>query len=150
MPAAYFSWAEYQFMNGVLPKIRNKDHGMAVAVISNCNAHNNRLEYLKELMDNGVSVDSYGSCMHNKEFPRGLGNNYLDEKTSLISTYKFTIAFENSNYKDYVTEKLFSCFVAGSVPSTFSYNLVIKPYSSHGHIKRARFWSFSTFCNFCS
>jgi hypothetical protein len=33
-------------------------------------------------------------------------------------TYKFAIAFENSNAEDYVTEKLFGAFAAGAVPST--------------------------------
>ncbi len=37
-------------------------------------------------------------------------------KLSVIRHYKFTLAFENSNTEDYVTEKFFHALVAGSVP----------------------------------
>ncbi|KAH3767477.1 glycoprotein 3-alpha-L-fucosyltransferase A [Pelomyxa schiedti] len=114
VPAPYFSWAEYDFMSPVVPKTAKS---MAVALISNCHAMNNRLQYLSALMDAGVTVDSFGSCLKNAEFPSTLHTgNYFDEKIALTRNYKFAIAFENSNTKDYVTEKLFATFVAGAVP----------------------------------
>ncbi len=38
-------------------------------------------------------------------------------KRSLMRSYKFAIAFENSNSPDYVTEKLFQPLAEGTVPS---------------------------------
>jgi hypothetical protein len=40
----------------------------------------------------------------------------LTSKKDIITKYKFTFAFENSNTNDYVTEKLFGPLEAGSVP----------------------------------
>jgi hypothetical protein len=37
-------------------------------------------------------------------------------KHDILPKYKFHLAFENSNTKDYVTEKLFHAFRAGTVP----------------------------------
>ncbi len=39
-----------------------------------------------------------------------------DTKMEMIARYKFTLAFENSIAKDYVTEKFFDSLLAGSVP----------------------------------
>ena len=34
-----------------------------------------------------------------------------------MSRYKFTICFENTNnVKDYITEKMFDCFLSGTIP----------------------------------
>lgn len=44
------------------------------------------------------------------------GGDYNGAKTAVVSTYKFTMSFENSETDDYVTEKLFGVLVAGSVP----------------------------------
>ncbi len=41
----------------------------------------------------------------------------VDDKLSTQSKYKFTLCFENAcGYPGYVTEKIFDCFAAGSVP----------------------------------
>ena len=39
-----------------------------------------------------------------------------DQKTDYLKQYKFTIAFENESALNYVTEKIFHAFVAGSIP----------------------------------
>ena len=57
-----------------------------------------------------VGVDSLGACLNNMPYPDGLSQ--LD----LLARYKFVIAFENSKYPDYVTERIFNAWVAGAVP----------------------------------
>jgi hypothetical protein len=37
-------------------------------------------------------------------------------KIDTISKYKFVLAFENTNSKDYVTEKIYHAFLAGTIP----------------------------------
>ena len=71
--------------------------------VSNCKATNNRLSYAHELSKH-IDVDIYGKC----------GNLTCRRKTEescnkmLKRKYKFYLAFENSNCKDYITEKLFN------------------------------------------
>jgi|EP01043_Picozoa_sp_COSAG02_P031770 hypothetical protein len=49
-------------------------------------------------MDAGVSVDSYGRCLHNREEGRRRDNDAsgATNKIDLLRKYKFAIAFENS------------------------------------------------------
>jgi len=70
--------------------------------VSNCGARNGRLNYAREL-GKYINVDIYGAC-GSKRCPRSSANkcfNLLDKD------YKFYLAFENSNCKDYITEKFF-------------------------------------------
>ena len=54
-------------------------------------------------------VDSGGRYKNN------LGHR-VDDKLSFLSRYKFTIAYENSSYPGYVTEKIADAFAADSLP----------------------------------
>lgn len=68
-------------------------------IASNCGGHNNRYHYVKSLQKH-IDVDVYGKC-GNKQCQKDECFHLLKKK------YKFYLAFENSNCKDYVTEKLF-------------------------------------------
>ncbi|TYI41277.1 hypothetical protein ES332_A01G008800v1 [Gossypium tomentosum] len=105
VPVGYFSWAEYDIMAPVIPK---SEKALAAAFISNCIACNFRLEALLELEKENIKIDSYGLCHRNRE--GGV------DKVEILKRYKFSLAFENSNEEDYVTEKFFQSLVAGSVP----------------------------------
>ena len=69
VPVGYFSWAEYPMMDPPRPKTKR---ALGAAFISNCGAHNDRLAIMRALIDNGVSVDSYGACDQNTPGGRGL------------------------------------------------------------------------------
>nr|VZI11559.1 unnamed protein product [Spirometra erinaceieuropaei] len=83
-----------------LPKCHAGRKKKAVALISNLNARNNRLEYIKELAKH-TDVDVYGRGRLNCS---RIGDACLRE---LALKYKFYLAFENSNCVDYITEKFF-------------------------------------------
>ncbi len=70
--------------------------------VSNCNARNNRLGYAKELAKY-IDVDIYGPC-GNMNCPRKQAKKCFG---MLNKQYKFYLAFENSNCKDYITEKFY-------------------------------------------
>ncbi|GAB1604738.1 glycoprotein 3-alpha-L-fucosyltransferase A-like [Argonauta hians] len=70
--------------------------------VSNCGAQNNRQEYAMEL-SNYIQVDIYGACGTFK-CPRNTAEKCFD---MLNKDYKFYLAFENSNCRDYITEKFF-------------------------------------------
>ncbi|GAB6029232.1 hypothetical protein CHUAL_005000 [Chamberlinius hualienensis] len=70
--------------------------------VSNCGAQNGRNAYAAQLGKH-IEVDVYGTC-GKLQCPRN------DQKKcfSMLNTdYKFYLSFENSNCKDYITEKFF-------------------------------------------
>ncbi|XXG60967.1 hypothetical protein AAC387_Pa04g2740 [Persea americana] len=105
VPVGYFSWAEYDIMSPVHEKTEN---ALAAAFISNCGARNFRLQALDKLEKLDIKIDSYGACHRNHDG--------RVDKLATLRRYKFSLAFENSNEEDYVTEKFFQSLVAGSVP----------------------------------
>ncbi|XP_069935654.1 glycoprotein 3-alpha-L-fucosyltransferase A isoform X3 [Cherax quadricarinatus] len=70
--------------------------------VSNCGARNNRLQYAKEL-GKYIGVDIFGAC-GTKRCPRSNSAKCFE---MLNKDYKFYLAFENSNCRDYITEKFF-------------------------------------------
>ncbi|CAF0874790.1 unnamed protein product [Adineta steineri] len=95
---------------------KDKD-AYAVWIISNCNAHNGRQDFVGKLM-NEIKIDSYGSCLNNK---KGYSARMVDNANA-YKKYKFVIAIENSNCFDYVTEKLVKAVEGGSIPIVAGYN----------------------------
>ena len=96
------------FLNATgLPKHPNRNYAegkskMVAWFVSNCHAGNGRQNYADEL-EKYVAVDVYGLC--------GTPCPKMDGKTcfDLLDTeYRFYLAFENSNCKDYVTEKVYN------------------------------------------
>lgn len=64
--------------------------------------------------------DTYFSVQQvSGEYSSRYGGNYNAMKMAIVSTYKFTMSFENSATDDYVTEKLFGVLAAGSVPCKY-------------------------------
>lgn len=102
--APYEKWTYYkdavhqhdQFVNYAANKTKK-----VAWFVSNCGSRNRRLDYAREL-SKYIQVDIYGTC-GTFHCPRS------DQKCFelLERDYKFYLAFENSNCRDYITEKLF-------------------------------------------
>lgn len=59
--------------------------------------------------------DFYGIGWEKKEFPSYKGK--INNKIEVLKNYKFSICYENQNHiKGYVTEKIFDCFYAKTIP----------------------------------
>lgn len=108
VPYPYFETG-YKALLTVPPKPK---HQFTNAFISSNFNHSKRIEYLQELMSY-IKIDSYGKLFKNADLPDDEGEK---TKNDFISTYKFTLAFENAIAPDYVTEKFFQPLIAGSVP----------------------------------
>ncbi|XP_064599190.1 3-galactosyl-N-acetylglucosaminide 4-alpha-L-fucosyltransferase FUT3-like [Liolophura sinensis] len=69
-------------------------------VNSHCHTpHSKRLEYMKELSQY-IPVDMYGGCFKLKCHIN------TEDCTNLLTQYKFYLAMENGNCRDYITEKV--------------------------------------------
>ncbi|WOL02795.1 hypothetical protein Cni_G11514 [Canna indica] len=127
VPVGYFSWAEYDIMAPMHPKTED---ALAAAFISNCASRNFRLQALETLENLDIKIDSFGACHHNRD-------GHVD-KVEALKRYKFSLAFENSNEEDYVTEKFFQSLVAGAIPVVVGAPNIEEFSPSHGsvlHIK---------------
>ncbi|XP_017154423.1 alpha-(1,3)-fucosyltransferase B-like [Drosophila miranda] len=102
-------------LNGPSPSV--------VFLNSDCDTMSGREDYMKELMRH-INVDSFGSCLRNKDLPASLQNDYLNNLYSpkllrFLSRYKFMIAIENAVCEDYITEKFWRPLVVGVIPIYF-------------------------------
>uniref|UniRef100_A0A6P7FLX8 Fucosyltransferase n=1 Tax=Diabrotica virgifera virgifera TaxID=50390 RepID=A0A6P7FLX8_DIAVI len=81
-------------------------------------------DYLVKELSKYIQIDSYGSCLKNKDFPSGLSELYpldvYNEKyMEFISKYKFIISIENAACQDYISEKFWRPLIVGSIPIYF-------------------------------
>ncbi|CAI9728030.1 alpha-1,3-fucosyltransferase 10-like [Octopus vulgaris] len=88
-------------------------------VHSDCDTPSDRDTYVKYLQKY-MKIDSYGSCLHNKDLPKHLVDpiNGMSHKDfyKLIAKYKFAFSMENGICDDYMTEKLWRPLMVGTVP----------------------------------
>ncbi|XP_058984271.1 alpha-(1,3)-fucosyltransferase B-like isoform X1 [Musca domestica] len=104
-------------------KSRYKDHALVLFIQSDCDTMSGRDDYVKELM-NYIKVDSFGTCLKNRNLPDRLqklqhdylNNLYAPELLKFIGRYKFVISYENGVCEDYITEKFWRPLIAGSIP----------------------------------
>lgn len=75
-----------------------------------------RIEFFKKL-SKYKKVDSGGRVLNNLGYR-------IDNKLEFISNYKFTLAFENSSFPGYTTEKIFEPMMANSIPLYWGNELI--------------------------
>lgn len=78
-----------------------------------------RIDFVRYLMDHYMRVDCPGKALHNVDIAELSARRNKDwhvSKCNVISRYKFSVAFENSNTDGYITEKLTDAFMANTIP----------------------------------
>lgn len=94
-------------------------------VISNPNAKE-RIDFFHKLSQY-KKVDSGGRFLNNISKP-------VEDKIEFIKDYKFTIAFENSSYPGYTTEKIVDPMIVHSIPIYWGNPLVHKDFNTKSFI----------------
>jgi len=103
--APYERWQYYN--PNVRTKIQERNYAanktkQVAWFVSNCGARNGRLNYARQL-GKFINVDIYGACGSHRCARTSAAKCF----NLLNQDYKFYLAFENSNCKDYITEKFF-------------------------------------------
>jgi len=81
-------------------------------------------------------IDSAGKLYNNTGFE-------LTDKIDFIKDFKFVIAFENSTYPGYVTEKIYEPFISNCIPIYWGSELVIKDFNPKRFINCHDFKNFT-------
>ena len=116
-----------------------KDRQFCSFVYSNEYALTNRDDFFLMLSEY-KKVNSGGRHLNN------IGTRVLD-KIEYLSRHKFTIAFENSTYPGYTTEKILDGFLSNSVPIYFGNPLIGHEFSDKSFINLHNFDSFESAIN---
>ncbi|KAL2927597.1 putative fucosyltransferase-like protein [Bienertia sinuspersici] len=103
-PDAAFGWPQE---HGTASVLRSMESAQYYAENNIANARGKGYDVI---MTTSLSsdIDSYGGCHRNRDG--------RVDKVETLKRYKFSLAFENSNEEDYVTEKFFQSLVAGTIP----------------------------------
>jgi len=118
VPVPYISWHDFGLME-ITPEqsdwLSSKTQtSLACAFVSNCHFPK-RNKMIRDLQKY-LGVDSYGGCENNKNEKELVSGTRNENKLNLMRSYKFSLAFENSETIDYVTEKFWGSLLAGAVP----------------------------------
>jgi hypothetical protein len=74
-------------------------------------------------------AQKHGERKSRKDIPTDVKRKNADTLTNrghqAVSRFKFALSFENSIAQDYVTEKFYHPLIAGSVPVTQPYSLIL-------------------------
>nr|WP_276561050.1 glycosyltransferase family 10 [Vibrio scophthalmi] len=86
----------------------------------------------------GTDFDLYGMGWDKSDFPSYKGS--VDDKLKAMSNYKFTLCYENQcNIDGLISEKIFDCFYARSVPIFWGANNVEKYIPEECFIDKRKF-----------
>ena len=108
--------------------------GFCSFVVSNCFADDVRAVFYDKL-------SQYKTVASGGRFRNNIGGAVADKK-KFQSEYKFAIAFENTSYDGYCTEKLMEAFAAGAVPIYWGDPGVVKDFNPESFINAHDFKSF--------
>ncbi len=122
----YYRWPLYNLYGIDIPEIDNsKRTKFCCMVVSNdrCTYRNLFFERLSKINH----VDSGGKYKNNVGGP-------VNDKNEFLKEYKFTLAFENSSYPGYTTEKILQAKKAGCIPIYWGNPLVAKDFNPESFI----------------
>ena len=108
--------------------------GFCSFVVSNCFADDVRAVFYDKL-------SQYKTVASGGRFRNNIGGAVADKK-KFQSEYKFAIAFENTSYDGYCTEKLMEAFAAGAVPIYWGDPGVVKDFNPESFINAHDYNSF--------
>lgn len=108
--------------------------GFCSFVVSNCFADDVRAVFYDKL-------SQYKTVASGGRFRNNIGGAVADKK-NFQSEYKFAIAFENTSYDGYCTEKLMEAFAAGAVPIYWGDPGVVKDFNPESFINAHDYNSF--------
>lgn len=139
----YVFWKDYNHHDLLYPKFNtiieeNKKSKFCCFVVSNPIA-TERIDFFNKL-SLYKKIDSGGKFLNNVGGPIG-------DKHEFMKPYRFMIAFENSSYPGYVTEKIYECFFTNTIPIYWGSQMISRDFNPKRILDRNSFESDDVFIN---
>ncbi|WP_316841418.1 glycosyltransferase family 10 domain-containing protein [Pedobacter gandavensis] len=91
-----------------------KKLSMIVSSLSfNVGNYTKRLKLLRKILSSDLDIDIYGKGFH---IPDQRYKGFVEHKHTALLPYEYSIAIENSNEKNYITEKFVDCAICNTIP----------------------------------
>ena len=75
-----------------------------------------RNKYFSALGAKGFPVDSIGLCDHNADVPIGMTIDTSEGRIEIMKKYRFVLAFDRTNDKDFISTMVWEALSSGSIP----------------------------------
>ena len=93
---------------------KSKKLSMIVSSLSfNIGNYTKRMKLLRSILSSDLDIDVYGKGFNISD-PRYKG--FVEYKHTALLPYEYSIAIENSNEKNYITEKFVDCAICNTIP----------------------------------
>lgn len=113
IPLLYYSEINYPNLQATPNQTFDRLIPGAAFLARNCQSHNGfREQFVKDLAATDFRVDRLGDCLHDTDSKIGLDAS----KVEIVAPYMFSLAVENQREDDYITEKLWESYSAGTIP----------------------------------
>jgi hypothetical protein len=133
----YVYWKSLDYKKLIFPDFKNiiDNHPKSkfcCFVVSNPKSVR-RIDFFKKLSQY-QTVDSGGKVNNNMGY-------LVSDKLAFMSPYKFMIAYENSCFSGYVTEKIYECFFTNTIPIYWGSPDIFKDFNPKRILNRLEFTS---------
>ncbi|MGX9145833.1 glycosyltransferase family 10 domain-containing protein [Mesorhizobium sp. 128a] len=129
------SWWKDTLARPIMPKTK----AASVALFQSAGTNSSRRVDLATELTRYIQIDSYGRYLNN----RSVAGPDLGPKTKIetIARHRFCFAMENAIETDYVTEKIYDAFMAGTVPIYLGAPNVDEFVPTHSYVDASAFAS---------
>jgi Glycosyltransferase family 10 (fucosyltransferase) C-term len=116
IPLTHYDFGQYNLRDRTPVDFDTAKPAAIYLADSNCAASaTKRLKYFGSLKE-VITVDSYGSCGHNKDVPDGINLELLDDRLVLMREYRFVLALDTASSKDHISPIVWEALISGAVP----------------------------------
>ncbi|MET4142821.1 glycosyltransferase family 10 [Pedobacter sp. UYP1] len=110
----YHDLVPYQFFDAATVIKKEKKLSMIVSYLNKpVGIYNKRIGLLNKILDSDLDIDIYGKRL---EIEDRRFRGWLEHKFTGLLPYEYSIAIENSNEWNYVTEKFVDCALCRTIP----------------------------------
>lgn len=110
----YHDLVPYQFFDAATVIKKEKKLSMIVSYLNKpVGIYNKRIGLLNKILDSDLDIDIYGKRL---EIEDRRFRGWLEHKFTGLLPYEYSIAIENSNELNYVTEKFVDCALCRTIP----------------------------------